>query len=89
MIKLIFKIPLPVLGRKIFRPTNRPAALGFDGGFNLSHEVDGFGQGHNNLLIMMKVFTGEGPENGVVFDLRTYKLKIYPKQGHVFPQGTP
>ncbi len=26
---------------------------------NLSHEADSFGQGHNYLLIMVKVFKGE------------------------------
>ncbi len=27
---------------------------------NLSHEADGFGQGHDNRLVVVKVFKGEG-----------------------------
>jgi hypothetical protein len=35
--------------------------MGQDYGVNLSHKADGFGQGHNDLLIMVKVFIAEGP----------------------------
>ena len=37
---------------------NRPAAVCFNGGVNRSHEAEGFGQGDNYLLVMMKVFKG-------------------------------
>jgi hypothetical protein len=40
--------------------------LGVNGGVNLSHEADGFGQGDNDLLIMVEVFKGEGPALAVL-----------------------
>jgi hypothetical protein len=38
----------------------------FNAGVNFSHEADGFGQGHHNPLIMVKVFKGEGPALAVI-----------------------
>ncbi len=40
--------------------SNWPTAVGVDDGVNFPHETDGFGQGHNDLLVVVKVFKGEG-----------------------------
>ena len=45
---------------------NRPTAVGVNGGVNLSHEADGFGRGHHNFLIVVKVCEGEGPAFAVL-----------------------
>lgn len=54
--------------------SNRPTAVGFNNGVYLSHEADGFGQGHYDLLVVVKFFKGESAAFAVLEPLMAHLI---------------